>query len=282
MAEVVVPHLQLFLLGIVEGELQFFISGNVGIAQQSAGISMLIGRTRCVEGAGFEPETLGHLVICLVPFLLRHRLQQKTDKVHQVTGEIAVVPSHDQPPHGIVLQDLLCFVVKLPLINGLSDHAGIFAQDLSQQMLPAFAEGQDAPAVHPFQEVLLLECPVSPEIVVGRLGLLGEPVSFILFRTVIPDIREIPGAELLLPNGDSIQKLIVQFGMGLRLHPAHIGDVQSVAVAPEGVPVVLPSHTAVPKPAKALEHAFGENNVHILDAVFMAPDVPNHLLAAQA
>ena len=43
MAEVVVPHLQLFLLGIVEGELQFFISGDMGVAQQSTGISMLIG-----------------------------------------------------------------------------------------------------------------------------------------------------------------------------------------------------------------------------------------------
>ena len=48
------PHLPLFLLGIVGGELQFFVSRNMGIAQQGAGVSVLIGRAGSVEGTGFE------------------------------------------------------------------------------------------------------------------------------------------------------------------------------------------------------------------------------------
>ena len=48
------PHLPLFFLGIVGGELQFFISRNMGIAQQGAGVSVLIGRAGSVEGTGFE------------------------------------------------------------------------------------------------------------------------------------------------------------------------------------------------------------------------------------
>ena len=281
MAEVIVPHLQLFFPGIVEGELQFFVSGNVGIAQKGAGISVLIGRAGCVEGAGFEPEALGHLAICLVPFLLRERFQQIAQKIHQVAGEIAVVSGHDQPPHGIVLQNLLCPVIQLPLINGLANHARVLAQDLAQQMFPALAAGQDAPAVHPVQEVLPLERFVGPEVVVGQLGLFGEPAARILFRVVVPAVRKIPGAELLLPDGDRIQKLIVQLGVGFRLHSADIGDVQSMAVTAEGVPVVLPGHPTAFQPAKSLEHAFGEDDVHILDIVLPAPDVADHLLAAQ-
>ena len=48
------PHLPLFFLGIVGGELQFLISRNMGIAQQGAGVSVLIGRAGSVEGTGFE------------------------------------------------------------------------------------------------------------------------------------------------------------------------------------------------------------------------------------
>ena len=48
------PHLPLFFLGIVGGELQLFVSRNMGIAQQGAGVSVLIGRAGSVEGAGFE------------------------------------------------------------------------------------------------------------------------------------------------------------------------------------------------------------------------------------
>ena len=48
------PHLPLFLLGIVGGELQFLVSRNMGIAQQGAGVSVLIGRAGSVEGTGFE------------------------------------------------------------------------------------------------------------------------------------------------------------------------------------------------------------------------------------
>ena len=64
-------------------------------------------------------------------------------------------------------------------------------------------------------------------------------------------------------------------------HLADIGDVQSVAVAPEGVPVVLPSHPAVFQPAKALEHTLGEDDVHILDLMFMSPDIGDGFLSAE-
>ena len=148
-------------------------------------------------------------------------------------------------------------------------------------MLPVFAKGQDAPAVHPLQKVFLLEGLVGAKIVVGYLGLLGEPVPLVLLRAVLPAVGQIPGTELLLPDGYRVQKLVVQFGVGLRFYLAHIGDVQSVAVAPECVPIVCPGHPAVLQPAKPLEHTLGENDIHILDIVLLPPAVPDHGLTAQ-
>ena len=148
-------------------------------------------------------------------------------------------------------------------------------------MLPVFAKGQNAPAVHPPQKVFLLESLVGAKIVVGYLGLLGEPVPLVLFRAVIPAVGQIPGTEFLLPDGYRVQKLVVQFSVGFRFYLAHIGDVQSVAVAPECVPIVRPGHPAVLQPAKPLEHTLGENDVHVLDMVLLSPAVPDHGLAAQ-
>ena len=64
-------------------------------------------------------------------------------------------------------------------------------------------------------------------------------------------------------------------------HLADIGDVQSVAVAPEGIPVVFPGHPAVFQPAKALEHTLGEDDVHILDVMFLSPDIGDGFLATE-
>ena len=44
-------------------------------------------------------------------------------------------------------------------------------------------------------------------------------------------------------------------------------------VPAEGVPVVVPVHAAGGEPAVALEHALGEDDVHIPDGVLHAPQV---------
>ena len=92
-------------------------------------------------------------------------------------------------------------------------------------MFPAFTERQDTPAVHAFQEIFLLELFVGPEVVVGHLGLFGEPVPRVLFWTVIPTVRQVAGPELLLSDGNCIQKLVVQLRVGFRLHLADVGDI---------------------------------------------------------
>lgn len=137
------------------------------------------------------------------------------------------------------------------------------------------------PPIHSPQKILLLESCIGSEVVVGHFCLLGEPVTLVLLGTVIPTARQIPRTELLFPDRNGIQKLVVQLGMGLRCLLADIGDIQGVAVAAEGVPVVRPGHVVALQPSKAFEHTLGEDDVHIPDFMFLTPDICNSFLPAQ-
>ena len=97
---------------------------------------------------------------------------------------------------------------------------------------------------------------------------------------MIPTVRQIGGAELVRFEGYRIQKLIVQFCRFLRLFLADIRDVQCVAVLAEHRPVVLPAHAASVQPAVALEHTFGEDDVHIPDGMLHAPQIGDGVCAA--
>ena len=43
------------------------------------------------------------------------------------------------------------------------------------------------------------------------------------------------------------------------------------------LPVVLPGHAAVGQPAVSLEHALGENDIHIVDSMDNAPNIGDGL-----
>ena len=75
------------------------------------------------------------------------------------------------------------------------------------------------------QKVVLPKLRVCAEIIVPQLRLLGEPVSLILLRAVVPAVRQIGGAKLVAMDGNGGQELIVQLGGQLRFLFADIGDV---------------------------------------------------------
>ena len=87
MAEVVAAHLLALLFGVEEGELEFLIPGDVGIAQQGTRIPVRIGGTRGVEGTGWEAVQHGRQIVVLLPPGVRNPiLYQKGQEVQQVAG----------------------------------------------------------------------------------------------------------------------------------------------------------------------------------------------------
>ena len=124
-----------------------------------------------------------------------------------------------------------------------------------------------------FQKIILPKRLVGAEAVIRQLRLLGEPISLVRLRTVIPAVRQIGGAELVTLNGNGGQELIVQLGGLFRFLLAHIGDVQRMAVLAEHRPVVLPAHTALVQPAAALEHTLREDDVDLLNRMLHAPQI---------
>ena len=127
MAEVVAAHLLALLFGVEEGELEFLVPGDVGVAQEGARIPVRIGGARGVKGAGWEAVQHGCQIVVLLPLGVRNPvLYQKSQKVQQVAGQVPVVPRHDEPPQGVVLQDLLCLPVQHIPVDRLGDQPGVF------------------------------------------------------------------------------------------------------------------------------------------------------------
>ena len=98
---------------------------------------------------------------------------------------------------------------------------------------------------------------------------------------MIPAVWQIGGAELVRLEGYRVQKLIVQFRRFLRLLLADICDVQCVAVLTEHRPIVLPAHATGSEPAVSLEHALGEDDVHIPDGMLHAPQIGDGVRPAE-
>ena len=83
---------------------------------------------------------------------------------------------------------------------GFADHAWILAQNFSQQVIPILRKGRMPQRFMRFRKYSCWKSLFSPEVVVGHLSLFGEPIPTVLFRTVIPAVRKIPGAEFILSD----------------------------------------------------------------------------------
>ena len=139
------------------------------------------------------------------------------------------------------------------------------------------------PPADPFkllQKIIPPKRLIGAKVVIRQLGLLGEPISLVCLRAVVPAVRQIGRAELVTLNGNGGQKLIVQLGGLFRFLLAHIGDVQRMAVLAEHRPIVLPAHAALVQPAAALEHTFGEDDVNLLNRMLHAPQIGDGVRAA--
>lgn len=130
------------------------------------------------------------------------------------------------------------------------------------------------------EEIVDTELGIGTKIVVGQLSLFGKPVPWIIGRAVCLARWKIRRPELLRLNGNGGQELIIQFRGGFRFLAAHLGDIDRMIVFPEGAPVVLPGHTVFLQPTVALEHALGQNDLHIINSVNVAPDIGDGFRAA--
>ena len=54
---------------------------------------------------------------------------------------------------------------------------------------------------------------------------------------------------------------------------ADAGNIQSVIVFAEGIPIIRPGHTVFFQPTVTLEHTLGEDDIHIINIMFFAPDI---------
>ena len=115
-----------------------------------------------------------------------------------------------------------------------------------------------------FDKILPAVLFIGAKVVVSLFRGFGQPVTFLVGRAVFPAVRQIGGAKFLGGDGESVQKLIIQFRVWLCFRFVGVGDVERVMVFFKDRPIVLPRHVVLPKPAKALEHCSGQNNVDLI------------------
>ena len=99
------PHLLHLAVAL---QLDLLVPGDVGIAEQSADLALLISCAGCVKGVfrkllahGDTEESL------LCPFAQIRFFQQERQKLQQVARQVAVVARHGQMAHSILLQHML-------------------------------------------------------------------------------------------------------------------------------------------------------------------------------
>ena len=114
---------------------------------------------------------------------------------------------------------------------------------------------------------------IRHQIVIGGLGRLREPLARIVLRGVIPAERKIRRTKLLLGDGERDQELVVQIDRALLLRLVSTRHIQRVIVLPAALQILRPGQSVFGHPAEALEHALGENEIHIVDPVPLTPDV---------
>ena len=217
----------------------------------------------------------------LPAFAWRNSREQKRQKVQQVTGEIPVVSRHDQATDSVLLHDLVRFVLQPLGVDWFVDETRILFQHGGKDLVLALVSFPPADPLKLLQKVILPKRFIGAEIVIRQFRLLGEPISLVCLRAVVPAVRQIGRAELVTLNGNGGQKLIVQLGGLFRFLLAHIGDVQRMAVLAKHRPVVLPVHATGSEPAVSLEHALGEDDVHIPDGMLHAPQIGDGVRPAE-
>ena len=243
---------------------------------------MGIGRLGCIEGT--LREVVGHdgaVKHPLPAFARRNSREQKCQKVQKITGKITVVSRHDQAADGVLLHDLVRFVLQPPGIDRFVDEMRILFQHGGKDLVFALMPFPPADPLKLLQKVILPKRFIGAEIVIRQFRLLGEPISLVCLRAVIPAVRQIGRAELVTLNGNGGQKLIVQLGGLFRFLLAHIGDVQRMAVLAEHIPIIIPAHAAGSEPAVSLEHTLGEDDIHIPDGMLHAPQIGDGVRPAE-
>ena len=231
------------------------------VAEYGADPVALVGRAGSVKPGGAEVLPRKGGKVTSRSLLLHHRVfQQHLKKLQQIPGEKAYIACHQQAANGIILQNPVRHFLQLPGEHRLMDEQRILFQDSGPF---AFLPGENRKPVG-F---------VAAEIVIHLFRCLGDPVPGVLCRAVIPAFGQIRRAELLRRHGQGGQELVVQCCELLRLIPAHVGNVQGMVIFLERSPVILPGHSVLAQPAIALEHTFGQNNIHIPDRVLHAPQI---------
>ena len=94
---------------------------------------------------------------------------------------------------------------------------------------------------------------------------------------MVPTVRQILRAKLLAGNVGGIQKLVIQLRQRLFLWGVHAGNIQSMIVLQTSAEILAPADAVFYHPAEALEHAPGQDQIHIVCTVPIAPDVLDHV-----
>ena len=114
---------------------------------------------------------------------------------------------------------------------------------------------------------------IAGQVVICRFRRFRQPVPRIERRGMLPAQRQVLWPELLFRDRERGQKLVVQLRRRLRLRLILTGDIQRMIVFPAAPQIVRPGKAAVRHPAEALEHTLGEDHVHIVHAMPLAPNV---------
>ena len=193
------------------------------------------------------------------------------EQTHQIIREIPVIPCDQQLPQCISLSDALRVVGELLGEDGLMDKLRVLLQQLRPppSVVRVIRRSAEQAAGEIAEPCLL----IRHQIVIGGLGRLREPLARIVLRGVIPAERQIRRAKLLLGDGERDQKLIVQIDRALLLRLVPTRHIQRVIVLPAALQIFRPGQSVFGHPSEALEHALGENEIHIVDPVALSPDV---------
>ena len=128
---------------------------------------MGIGRLGCIEGT--LREVVGHdgaVKHPLPAFARRNSREQKCQKVQKITGKITVVSRHNQAADGVLLHDLVRFVLQPPGIDRFVDEMRILFQHGGKNLVFALMPFPPADSIRFLQKVVLPKLRVCAEVIV--------------------------------------------------------------------------------------------------------------------
>ena len=179
-------------------KLHLFVPGNMRIAQQCADMTGLVSRTRSKEVLAAQPLRPAKIdkVVCFFA-CSGFRNRQAIQEVQKIPGKITVVSRHDQPTDGVLFYDFVRFGFQPLGIDRFVDETRIIFEHGGKELVFALMPFPPADPLKLFQKIILPKRFVGAEVVIRQLRLLGEPISLIWFRAVVPAVRQIGGAELI-------------------------------------------------------------------------------------